>query len=61
MVPVSVVCGSKPNDVLHQFVLEDREKTITLNDVEPGDWLKVRGQVKLKFVLVPNDERRFSI
>ena len=42
MVPVSVSTASSPTKAVHRMVLDQQEATVTLNGVNPGDWVKVR-------------------
>ena len=41
MVPISVSTRASPNKAVHRSVIEDKETTITVENVAEGDWLKV--------------------
>lgn len=41
LVPVSVSTASSPDKAVHRFVLDQREVAVTVDNVQPGDWLKV--------------------
>ena len=42
MVPVSVATSANPNEAVTKVVLDKPSMTITLDDVKPDQWVKVR-------------------
>jgi len=41
MVPVSVSTASSPEKAVHKFVLDSKDITVTIENVDPNDWLKI--------------------
>ena len=41
MVPISITSSADPSKPIYSEVLDSKSVTITLNDVKPGDWIKV--------------------
>jgi len=41
LVPVTVSSASSPEEAVHKFVLSAQEDTVTVDAVNPDDWLKV--------------------
>lgn len=41
LVPVTVSTASSPEEAVHKFVLSAQEDTVTVDGVDPNDWLKV--------------------
>lgn len=41
MVPITVCLSSNPTSAVHKFVLDKKKDVVTLNNIEPNDWIKV--------------------
>lgn len=41
LVPVSVSTASSPSEAVHRFVLETNEIEVKVENVKPGDWIKL--------------------
>jgi len=41
LVPVTVSTASSPEEAVHKFILSAEEETVTVDGVQPDDWLKV--------------------
>ena len=41
LVPVSVTTASSPDKAVHRFVLDQHEVAISLENINPSDWVKV--------------------
>jgi len=41
LVPVTVSTASSPAEAVHKFILIAQEETVTVDRIDPDDWLKV--------------------
>lgn len=41
MVPITVCSSSNPTSAVHKFVLDKKKDVVTLNNIEPNDWIKL--------------------
>ena len=48
LVPVTVSTASSPEEVVHKFILNAQEETVTVDGVKPDDWLKVIDSLSLQ-------------
>jgi len=40
-VPIGICTASSPQKSVHRFVLNEKEATVTIDNIKPNDWIKV--------------------
>ena len=42
LIPVSLSCASKPEEVRAEFLIEEKTKSVKIENVASTDWIKVK-------------------